>query len=165
MTLTDHAMTLADWIQYEGLVFVVDSCDRERMGDARQELERMLSEDELRSQPLLVLANKQDLKGAMDPVEVAHHMKLHERHVDDWSDKGLVAFLLAAKFGSLSVLRGDQHLLDLIWRSVAPLQSIWIETKVRDREWRVLGSRSDEPAVGLQEGLQWMRGCSEVKSN
>ena len=42
-----------------GLIFVVDSNDRERMGEAREELNRMLNEDELRDAALLVFANKQ----------------------------------------------------------------------------------------------------------
>ena len=42
-----------------GLIFVVDSNDRERVGEAREELNRMLNEDELRDAALLVFANKQ----------------------------------------------------------------------------------------------------------
>lgn len=42
-----------------GLIFVVDSNDRERIGEAKDELNRMLSEDELRDACLLVFANKQ----------------------------------------------------------------------------------------------------------
>lgn len=42
-----------------GLIFVVDSNDRERVNEAREELSRMLAEDELRDAVLLVFANKQ----------------------------------------------------------------------------------------------------------
>jgi signal recognition particle receptor subunit beta len=42
-----------------GLIFVVDSNDRERIAEAREELMRMLAEDELRDAVLLVFANKQ----------------------------------------------------------------------------------------------------------
>ena len=38
---------------------MVDSNDRERVGEAREELMRMLAEDELRDAVLLVFANKQ----------------------------------------------------------------------------------------------------------
>ncbi len=41
------------------MIFVVDSNDRERIGEAREELMRMLAEDELRDAVLLVFANKQ----------------------------------------------------------------------------------------------------------
>ncbi|CAG03028.1 unnamed protein product [Tetraodon nigroviridis] len=43
----------------QGLIFVVDSNDRERVNEAREELARMLAEDELRDAVLLVFANKQ----------------------------------------------------------------------------------------------------------
>lgn len=43
----------------QGLIFVVDSNDRERVGEAREELMRMLAEDELRDAVLLIFANKQ----------------------------------------------------------------------------------------------------------
>lgn len=45
----------------QGIIFVVDSNDRERVSEAREELQRMLNEDELRDALLLVFANKQDL--------------------------------------------------------------------------------------------------------
>jgi signal recognition particle receptor subunit beta len=45
-----------------GLIFVVDSNDRERIGEARDELMRMLAEDELREAVLLIFANKQVTK-------------------------------------------------------------------------------------------------------
>ncbi len=42
-----------------GLIFVIDSNDRDRIGEARDELNKMLSEDEMRDATLLVYANKQ----------------------------------------------------------------------------------------------------------
>jgi len=61
----------------QGVIFVVDSNDRDRIDDskdyehsAKEELNRMLSEDELREAVLLVFANKQDLPNAMKVQEV-----------------------------------------------------------------------------------------------
>ena len=45
----------------QGIIFVVDSNDRDRIVEAREELQRMLNEDELRDALLLIFANKQDL--------------------------------------------------------------------------------------------------------
>ena len=42
-----------------GLIYVVDSNDRDRIEDAREELNKMLNEDEMRDAVLLVFANKQ----------------------------------------------------------------------------------------------------------
>ncbi|KAB0344377.1 hypothetical protein FD754_021303 [Muntiacus muntjak] len=58
------------WCHYsqntQGLIFVVDSNDRECVNEAFEELMRMLAEDELRDTVLLVFAKKQDLPNAMN---------------------------------------------------------------------------------------------------
>lgn len=60
---------LPDFQNTQGIIFVVDSNDRERVSEAREELQRMLNEDELRDALLLVFANKQDLPNAMNAAE------------------------------------------------------------------------------------------------
>ena len=52
----------------QGLVFVVDSQDRERIDEAKQELHRILSDREMKECLLLVFANKQDLPGGVYPI-------------------------------------------------------------------------------------------------
>ena len=42
-----------------GVIFVVDSNDRERVNEAKDELSELLAEDELKDAVLLVFANKQ----------------------------------------------------------------------------------------------------------
>ena len=61
--LTDTSR--ADFQNTQGIIFVVDSNDRGRVSEAREELQRMLNEDELRDALLLVFANKQDLPGGV----------------------------------------------------------------------------------------------------
>ena len=60
----------------QGLIFVVDSNDRDRIGEARDELHRMLNEDELRDAVLLVFANKQDLPNAMNAADLTEKLGL-----------------------------------------------------------------------------------------
>jgi len=60
----------------DGIVFVVDSADRDRTDECREELEKLLAEDALRSLPLLVFANKQDLPNAMTVEEVSDVLRL-----------------------------------------------------------------------------------------
>lgn len=62
----------------KGIIFVVDSRDRDRVGEARGELEKMLGEDELAKAVLLVFANKQDITGAMSGREVAAQLQLEK---------------------------------------------------------------------------------------
>merc|ERR1719215_1312982 len=63
--------------QTDALIFVVDCNDRERMEDAKAQLEQISTEDELRDKPVLIFANKQDLPNAVKPEELAEQMGLH----------------------------------------------------------------------------------------
>eukprot|EP00052_Salpingoeca_macrocollata_P033571 m.8846 g.8846 ORF g.8846 m.8846 type:complete len:183 (-) comp5307_c0_seq1:43-591(-) len=68
----------------QGLIFVVDSNDKERIGEAREELARMLAEDELRDAVLLVFANKQDLPHSMDAGTITDKLGLHSLRQRNW---------------------------------------------------------------------------------
>lgn len=59
-----------------GLVFVVDSWDQNRLDEARKELHRVLRYEILKGVPLVVLANKQDLRGALNPEELCQKLDL-----------------------------------------------------------------------------------------
>merc|ERR1712159_663507 len=69
----------------QGLIFVIDSNDRDRIEDAREELMMMLNEEEMRDAVLLVFANKQDLPNAMPAAEVAEKLGLNSlRNRQQW---------------------------------------------------------------------------------
>ncbi len=81
----------------EGIIFVVDSNDRERIDgsqggkdeldtlvSAKNEIHKMLSEDELRDASLLVLANKQDLPNAMSISEISERLGLNQIRRREW---------------------------------------------------------------------------------
>merc|ERR1711904_4182 len=68
----------------QGLIFVVDSNDRDRAEDAREELSKMLNEDEMGDAVLLVFANKQDLPNAMPAAEVTDKLGLHNLRQRQW---------------------------------------------------------------------------------
>ena len=104
---------ILDHIQHrtcQGLIFVVDSNDRERITEAQEELQKMvgfkitakhwkgpkctynsgrqLQEDELREATLLVFANKQDLPNAMTASELTDKLglqNLRNRRVENSS--------------------------------------------------------------------------------
>jgi ADP-ribosylation factor protein 1 len=63
---------------------VFDSNDRDRADAARNELQRMLDEGELRDSMVLVFANKQDLPNAMNAAEVTDKLGLHEMRNRAW---------------------------------------------------------------------------------
>lgn len=68
----------------QGLIFVVDSNDRERIGEVELELSNMLQEDELRDAVLLVFANKQDLPNAMSAAELTDKLHLNQIRNRRW---------------------------------------------------------------------------------
>lgn len=87
----------------QGLVFVIDSQDRDRIDEAKQELHRILGDREMKECLLLVFANKQDLPGgrsrltsfsisietltlltAMSPAEVTEKLGLHKMRDRSW---------------------------------------------------------------------------------
>lgn len=53
-----------------GLIYVVDSHDRERMNESKEIFDDMIINDHLKGIPLLILANKQDLPDCMGVREV-----------------------------------------------------------------------------------------------
>ncbi|XP_077386389.1 ADP-ribosylation factor 4-like [Festucalex cinctus] len=59
-----------------GVIFVVDSNDPQRLKEAAEELHRILEEDELRKVALLVFANKQDLPRAMTVSQISEGLRL-----------------------------------------------------------------------------------------
>ncbi|SCW02056.1 LAFE_0E13190g1_1 [Lachancea fermentati] len=60
------------------LIFVIDSQDTERLNEAKEELYSIIGEKEMENVVLLVLANKQDLKGALNPQEISDYLQLND---------------------------------------------------------------------------------------
>ncbi|KAF5098836.1 hypothetical protein DV451_000723 [Geotrichum candidum] len=68
----------------QGVIFVVDSNDRDRIGEASNELQRIVNEDELHDALILVFANKQDLPNAMNAAEITEKLGLHSLRQRSW---------------------------------------------------------------------------------
>lgn len=68
----------------QGLIFVVDSADKERIEEARLELQKLLSEELLANVVLLVFANKQDMPDAMSASEVREKLGLVNTRNRPW---------------------------------------------------------------------------------
>eukprot|EP00731_Ephydatia_muelleri_P012052 Em0006g946a len=74
-----------------GLIFVVDSSDKHRFDEVREELTWILNSDELVGVPVVVLANKQDLPKASSPSEVAAKLDLPSLKGRSWHVHGTSA--------------------------------------------------------------------------
>lgn len=68
----------------DALIYVVDSNDRARMSEARDELHKVLSHDLLSNVQVLILANKQDLPFSLSAAEVREQMNVHELRQKNW---------------------------------------------------------------------------------
>jgi small GTP-binding protein len=75
----------------QGLIYVVDANDVSRVNSARDELHKLLAEDELREAVLLVYANKQDLPCAIKPRELGDRLELHTITNRPWFIQGTCA--------------------------------------------------------------------------
>lgn len=48
---------------FTGILFVIDSADKDRIDEAQELLDELLQHNELLGTPIVVVANKQDLDG------------------------------------------------------------------------------------------------------
>ncbi|KAM3864234.1 putative ADP-ribosylation factor-like protein 5C [Diretmus argenteus] len=78
----------ASWYSYfchtEIVILVVDSTDRERLTLTKEELHRMLAHEDLQNAAVLVLANKQDVKGSMTVAEISQFLTLNCITAQSW---------------------------------------------------------------------------------
>lgn len=68
----------------DGLIWVVDSADKRRMDDCKQELQFLLQEERLLGATLLVFANKQDLPGALSAESIKEVLELDSIKTHHW---------------------------------------------------------------------------------
>eukprot|EP01132_Coremiostelium_polycephalum_P006022 gene6022-7502_t len=67
------------------LVYVIDSSDKERLEESKQQLYRVLNDPEMREPILLVYANKCDLPGAMSVDEISEKLGLKQLVNRKWN--------------------------------------------------------------------------------
>ncbi|ELU13725.1 hypothetical protein CAPTEDRAFT_150697 [Capitella teleta] len=58
------------------LLYVVDACDELRLPESYLELHKLLGDDRLKGVPIIIIANKQDIEGALSPLQAVHSMGL-----------------------------------------------------------------------------------------
>lgn len=68
----------------KALIFVVDSTDKMRLDEAKEELMRILSDEHMKDIILLVFANKNDAADAMSTAEVTEKLELHKLKDRSW---------------------------------------------------------------------------------
>lgn len=69
----------------DAIIYVVDSADHDRVQTSGEELQAMMEEEELKDAVLLVLANKQDIQGAMSPADISSRLGLSNLKNRQWT--------------------------------------------------------------------------------
>eukprot|EP00026_Physarum_polycephalum_P014205 Phypoly_transcript_14695.p1 GENE.Phypoly_transcript_14695~~Phypoly_transcript_14695.p1 ORF type:complete len:179 (+),score=31.73 Phypoly_transcript_14695:369-905(+) len=72
------------FLNSQGLIFVVDSNDRERTEEAKEELHKLLGEAELAGVPVLIFANKQDLPNSIPLAKLTEELDMHKEKSRKW---------------------------------------------------------------------------------
>ncbi len=59
------------YLSFQFVMVVIDSTDTERLTVIKEELERLIAHEELKTASFLIYANKQDVKGSMRPALIS----------------------------------------------------------------------------------------------
>lgn len=62
----------------QGLVYVIDSADKERVEEASAELHGILEDEQMYGVPVVIIANKQDLPNAISCSQLVEKLKLNK---------------------------------------------------------------------------------------
>lgn len=81
---TGRALRQHYFAQADALIYVVDSADRERLPETREDLQELLEAEHLAGLPLLVLANKEDLPASKEVGELIECFNLQSLKDRDW---------------------------------------------------------------------------------
>jgi len=79
--LGGHRQARKVWRQYfpavDGIVFIIDVSDTERLSESRAEFEVLLADEQLRSAPILILGNKIDKVEALSEDNIRQEFRLY----------------------------------------------------------------------------------------
>jgi GTP-binding protein SAR1 len=122
LAITDvggHKQARRLWKEYmfasTRMIFLIDASNRERLPEARYELSNILYDDELRSVPLLILANKIDnIDTACSETELIYYLDL-AKYLNDPSPR--------VKLSMCSIKRNEGFTDGLQWLIKQPIQT------------------------------------------
>jgi len=85
--LGGHQTARVSWKDYyadaDGVVYLIDGSDRDRFEESKEELESLLSQEELYNKPILILVNKCDLPNAAPEEEIRNIFGLQHTYGKD----------------------------------------------------------------------------------
>ncbi|KAF4533398.1 hypothetical protein B566_EDAN003691 [Ephemera danica] len=134
------------WNKYftdvHGVIFVVDASAVDRFGECSEELERLLQHEKLAGKPVLLLANKQDLPGAMDELDLVEELGIEDL-VNRQKCPTSIETCAAVLSPDPAIQNGYKWLLETILRDFATLDArVSADTKAQKlQEQKLLEER------------------------
>ena len=128
----------------DAIIFVVDSADVDRLAIAKQELNAMLEEEELRDSILLVFANKQDQKGALNASQVKSLCGRNGTYIHT--------------FHFQRQMVTNTHTLNISTYIHPQISEALGLSSLRNRQWSIQETSATK-GKGLFEGFDWLVTC------
>ena len=72
----------------DGIIYVLDSNDSDKFEENKETFEKLINEDELKKQPILIYANKQDMNGAYSENDIIEKLVMKKYTDRKWLVKG-----------------------------------------------------------------------------
>ncbi|KAL4480451.1 hypothetical protein ABPG74_020967 [Tetrahymena malaccensis] len=92
--LGGHEAVIKAWKKYyhniDGIFFLIDSTNREKFQDSKQELQKILTCEELKNVPLVILGNKIDIPQAVSEEELRQCHDLPDKQILEKIDYEIV---------------------------------------------------------------------------
>ncbi|KAM0933085.1 putative small GTP-binding protein [Dioscorea sansibarensis] len=103
------------WEKYyeeaHAIIYVIDAASPSTFESSKSALEKVLRNEDLRGAPLLILANKQDLPGAVSAEELARYLDLKEL------DERLYMFEAISAYDGMGIKNSIEWLVEVMERS------------------------------------------------
>ncbi|AES93820.2 ADP-ribosylation factor family protein [Medicago truncatula] len=129
---------------FDGLIYVVDCHDRERIDQVKEEFQTTINDPSMLNKIILVFTNKQDLKSVGNPTILVPHIE----------------FCFEVKFS-----HECQYFLILLYKGAMTITEVCEGLglfDLRNRKWHIQGTCALK-GDGLFEGLDWLASTLKEK--
>ncbi|XP_051169912.1 ADP-ribosylation factor-like protein 13B [Leptopilina boulardi] len=116
------------WKKYysdvHGIIYVVDASDLSRLSESREVFNDVITHVHISGKPVLLLANKQDLRGAIDELDIVDNLNIEElANSMKCPTRVEICSCIDADFKEIAIIDGYRWLLETILRQYNTLNS------------------------------------------
>jgi len=139
-----------------GIVFVVDASDINRLEESKEVLHRVKSHNQVSGKPLLILANKQDIDGALNEEDVANQLDLNslvQKHKCECQVFTCTAVLGQGRKVDKKIKKGFQWLLGTVSDNFGALsERVTKDVAEQKEEWaKELAAKRERVRIAREE--------------